>query len=104
MILPAILLGAATGLPIGWQTARCRGRAALRREMARARAAMRQEVIHWQAAAARATAEAARVAREAEAYKAGHQHGRQDVISIMPLLVAAQQHPPPEERASGDER
>jgi hypothetical protein len=61
----------------------------------------------WSAPAAnevaRATAEAARVAREAEAYKAGHQHGRQDVISIMPLLVAAQ-HPPPEARASGDER
>ncbi len=103
MILPGILLGAAAGLPIGWRAARFWGRAALRREMARARAAMRQEVTHWQEAAARATAEAARVAREAEAYKAGHQHGRQDVISIMPLLVAAQ-HPPPEARASGDER
>src|SRR6516162_427299 len=65
---------------------------------------MRREVIHWQEAAARATAETARVAREAEAFKDGCRHGREDVISIMPLLVAAQQNPAEEARASGDQR
>src|SRR5215467_1865083 len=33
------------------------------------------------------------VGREAEAYKAGCKHGREDVMSIMPLLVAAQARP-----------
>jgi hypothetical protein len=61
-------------------------------------------VNHWQEAAARANAEAARVAREADAFKAGCQSGREDVISIVPLLVAAQRHPAQEARASGDER
>jgi hypothetical protein len=65
---------------------------------------MHREVEHWQEAAARATAEAARVAREADAFKAGCQSGREDVISIVPLLVAAQRRPADEARASGDEK
>ena len=55
------------------------------------------------AAAALAHAEAARVDREAEAYKAGCKDGREDVISIMPLLVAAQVCPADGDRACGDE-
>ncbi len=103
--IPLVLFtGVAVGALIGRRATRARARAEARRELAHARAEMRREVTHWQEAAARATAEAARVAREAEAYKAGHQHGREDVISIMPLLVATQQHPPPEARASGDQR
>jgi hypothetical protein len=104
MMLPLLPIGLAVGAPVGWLAAWYRARAQARRVLARARAEMRREVIHWQEAAARATAEAARIAREAEAYKAGHQHGREDVISIMPLLVAAQQTAPPEARAGGDER
>jgi hypothetical protein len=65
---------------------------------------MHREVNHWQEAAARANAEVARIAREAEAFKAGCQSGREDVISIMPLLVAAQQRPADEAQASGDQR
>jgi hypothetical protein len=64
---------------------------------------MAREVRHWQEAAARATAEAARVVREAEAFKDGCKHGREDVISIMPLLMAAQQRPGEEPRTSGDD-
>jgi hypothetical protein len=45
-----------------------------------------------------------RAAREAEAFRAGCKHGREDVISIMPLLVAAQQNPADEARASGEHR
>jgi hypothetical protein len=76
-------------------------RAAVR--VSQAEAEMRRELTHWQEAAARASAEAARVVREADAYKAGCKHGREDVISIMPLLVAAQQRSADELRASGDE-
>jgi hypothetical protein len=103
MIIP-LVIGAAVGAAIGWRAARSRARARMRQEMTRARADTRREVNHWQEAAARASAEAARVAREADAFKAGCQSGREDVISIVPLLVAAQQHPAQEARASGDER
>jgi hypothetical protein len=104
VIDPLLVILAVAGFVLSWQSARSLARAEMRRELARIRADMRREVIHWQEAAARANAEAARVAREAEAFKAGCQSGREDVISIVPLLVAAQQHPAQEARASGDER
>jgi hypothetical protein len=103
VIIP-LMIGVAVGASITWRAARARARAELRQELARTRADMRREVAHWQETAARATAEAARVAREAEAYRAGCKHGREDVISIMPLLVAAQQSPADEAPASGDMR
>ena len=104
-MIPLLAIGAAAvGVSIGWRVARSRARAHARRELARARTDMRREVIHWQEAAARATAEAARVASEAEAFKDGCRHGREDVISIMPLFVAAQQRPADEARASGEQR
>jgi hypothetical protein len=104
VIDPLLVILAVAGFVLSWQSARSLARAEMRRELARIRADMRREVIRWQEAAVRANAEAARVAREAEAFKAGCQSGREDVISIVPLLVAAQQHPAQEARASGDER
>jgi len=105
MIVPVLVIGLAVGATISWRAARSRARREARRELARAWADMRREVNHWQEAAARANAEAARVAREADAYKAGHKNGREDVISIIPpLLVAAQQRPADEARAGGDQR
>jgi len=104
MIVPVLVIGLAIGATISWRATRSRARRDARRELARAWADMRREVNHWQEAAARAHAEAARVAREADAYKAGHRNGREDVISIIPpLLVAAQQRPADEARAGGDE-
>jgi hypothetical protein len=98
MTMLILLLGAVLGMPIGrWLTMR-RAEATV----SQAEARMRRELAHWQDVAARATAEAARIAREADAFKAGCKHGREDVISIMPLLVAAQQRPG-EARASGDD-
>ena len=104
MIVSLLVIGAAVGPVISWRAARSQGRAETRRQLARARVDMHREVNHWQEAAARANAEVARVAREAEAFKAGCQSGREDVISIVPLLVAAQQRPADEAQASGDQR
>jgi hypothetical protein len=104
MIIPALAIGLAVGAAISWRATRSRARAEARRELARACVEMRREVIHWQEAAARANAEVARVTREADAYKAGHKNGREDVISIMPLIVAAQQRSAGEARAGGDQR
>jgi len=101
--VPLLAIGAAVGPVISGRASRSRARREARRELARAWADMRREVNHWQEAAARANAEAARVAREADAYKAGHKSGREDVISIMPAIVAAQQRPADEARASGDD-
>jgi hypothetical protein len=98
VFLALLLLG--IGLGFGIKSGR---KLAMRRAaetVSEAEAAMRRELVHWQEAAERATAEAARIAREAEAYQAGCKSGREDVISIMPLLVAAQQRPD-EARGSG---
>lgn len=104
IVVPFLVIGAAAGAVISWRATRSRVRREARRELACAWADMRREVNHWQEAAARANAEVARVAREADAYKAGHKSGREDVISIMPAIVAAQQRPADEARASGDEK
>ena len=99
MTMLTLFLGLGVGIVVGrWLAAR---RAAA--TLAYAEAAMRKELIHWQETAERATAETARVGREAEAYQAGCRHGREDVISIMPLLVAAQARPADGDRACGDD-
>ena len=102
-MIPVAAIAPAISASVAWVAARSWARVKMRSELGRARAHMRREVRHWQEAAARATAEAARVASEAEAFKDGCKHGREDVISIMPLLVAAQQNPAEEARASGDQ-
>lgn len=85
------LIGIALGVAVGWRLGMIRAHAMLSEMFAR----MRREVRHWQDAAARATAEADRVAQAAETWAAGRKQGRDDVISIMPLLMAAQQRPAP---------
>ncbi len=98
MTMLILLLGLGLGVPVGrWLVMR---RAAVR--VSQAETEMRRELAHWQEAAARATAEAARIAREAEAYKAGCKHGREEVISIVPLLIATQRRAADEARGSGD--
>lgn len=98
MTILIVLIGIGIGIPVGrWLTMR---RAASTVSQAERR--MRRELAHWQEAAARATAEAARVAREAEAYRAGCQHGREEVISIVPLLIETQRRAADEARVGGD--
>ncbi len=98
MTIVIVLIGVGIGIPVGrWLTMR---RAAS--TVSEAERQMRRELAHWQEAAARATAEAARIAREAEAYKAGCKHGREEVISIVPLLIETQRRTADEARASGN--
>lgn len=97
MIALTFLIGAAIGGAAAWWFASQRAAEILMQ----ARTAMHREIRHWQQAAARANSEVQRLAREAESWSAGCRQGREDVISIMPLLVAAQQQPAQSPPAAG---
>jgi hypothetical protein len=59
--------------------------------MARCRAAMQDEIDHWHAEAMRARRMVAQLREEAVVWSRGRQDGREDLVAIIPLLVAAQQ-------------
>jgi len=61
--------------------------------MARTRAAMQEEIRYWQAETAKARARTAQLAQEIATWSKGCQQGREDMIAIMPLLIAAQNRP-----------
>lgn len=61
----------------------------LREESARTLDRMRREIQHWQDEAMRARTRASQLERDAETWAAGCKQGRDDVITIVPLLVAA---------------
>jgi predicted nucleic acid-binding Zn-ribbon protein len=59
--------------------------------LAHTRAAMQDEIDHWQAEAMRARRMVAQLRQEAVAWSRGRQDGREDLIAMVPLIVAAQQ-------------
>jgi hypothetical protein len=59
--------------------------------MARCRAAMQDEIDRWQAEAIRARRMVAQLKQEAVMWSRGRQDGREDLIALMPLLVAARE-------------
>ena len=71
------------------------------RTMSRARQQMRSEIRHWQSETERYKATADRLAQEKAAWAAGARQGRDDVITIMPMLLAAQHQPPAQDHATG---
>jgi hypothetical protein len=52
-------------------------------------ASRRREIQYWKDETARARAHAAQVSQDAAAWAAGNKRGRDDVISIVPLIMAA---------------
>jgi predicted Fe-S protein YdhL (DUF1289 family) len=77
------LTGAMLGGGAGWWLAAQRGWSMVNRT--------EHEVRQWRHAAERANAEVIRLRQEAEAWAAGHQQGREDLLSLMPLLMEVQQ-------------
>jgi hypothetical protein len=73
--------GLAWGLTLSWA----------RLAAARCRAVMQEEIDHWQAEAMRARRTVAQLRQEAVVWSRGRQNGREDLIALMPLLVAAQE-------------
>jgi len=55
------------------------------------RAVLEDQIRYWHAEAVKARELAAQLKHEAAAWSKGCQQGRQDVMAIMPLLVAAQE-------------
>ena len=71
---------------VSWRLAWRRARAMINQIATQAQVEsqqLRAEVTRWRA-------HAARLSKEIEAWKAGHLEGRADVVSIVPLLIAAQ--------------
>ncbi|HUB22385.1 MAG TPA: hypothetical protein VMA97_08260, partial [Streptosporangiaceae bacterium] len=64
----------------------------LRDELVRIEQMARREIQHWKDEAARARTHAAQLARDKETWAAGRKQGRDDVIGVVPLLIAAQDH------------
>lgn len=87
MIIGVLLAGALIGAAAGWLAGRWRASAAMRQ----INRALAREIQYWQDAAARSAEKAARAAEEARTWADGCRQGRQDVISIVPLLMAAQE-------------
>ena len=63
----------------------------LRAEMVRIEREARREIRHWQDETARARTHAAQIARDAANWAAGCKQGREDVATVVPLLLAAQE-------------
>jgi hypothetical protein len=70
----------------------CARHSRLRDEIARIEQMARREIQHWKDEAARARSHAAQLARDNETWAAGCKQGRDDVITVVPLLLAAQEH------------
>ena len=58
--------------------------------MARSREALQEDVEHWQAEAMRARQMVIQLKHDAAMWSRGRQDGREDLIAMLPLLVAAQ--------------
>jgi hypothetical protein len=62
--------------------------------ISRLESANRTEVAYWKNETARARAHAAQVTQDKAAWAAGCQQGRDDVISVVPLIIAARDQAP----------
>ena len=86
MIMAAVIAWGCTMFFISARNSR------LRDEIARIDQLARREIQHWKDEAARARSHAAQLARDAENWAAGAKQGRDDVITVVPLLIAAQEN------------
>jgi hypothetical protein len=88
------------GVALGW---RFGSRRSTSQALTQARQQMGQEIRYWQEAAERSTIRADQLAQENEAWAAGYQQGREDVIRIVPHIAAQQRLLPPDRRTDTTE-
>jgi len=70
--------------------------------ISRAREQMRQEVLYWQDESARAKTRAAQLAKDIATWTAGCKQGRDDLVTVLPLIIAALERPDGIRAASED--
>lgn len=90
MLVVIIVMLGAVGAVAAWHAGAARSRAAAAARLRQAAA----EIARLRDEAERANTRADEVAREKEAFMAGQEQGRRDVISVLPLLVTAQHRAP----------
>jgi F0F1-type ATP synthase membrane subunit b/b' len=61
--------------------------------ISRLREQMRQEVRHWQDESERAKVRAAQLAKDIATWTAGCKQGRDDLVTVLPLIIAALERP-----------
>jgi hypothetical protein len=61
--------------------------------ISRLREEMREEVRYWQAESARAKARAAQLAKDIATWTAGCKQGKEDLVTVLPLIMAALERP-----------
>ena len=61
--------------------------------ISRLREQMRQEVLYWQDESARANTRAAQLAKDIATWTAGCKQGREDLVTVLPLIIAALERP-----------
>lgn len=61
--------------------------------ISRVREQMRHEVLYWQEESARAKTRAAQLAKDIATWTAGCKQGRDDLVTVLPLIIAALERP-----------
>jgi hypothetical protein len=84
-----IIAFAATAALTAWRLALTRSSATI----SRLRQEMQEEVRYWQAESARAKVRTAQLEKEVASWSAGCRQGRDDLVAVLPLIIAALERP-----------
>lgn len=84
-----IIAFAATAALAAWRLALARSAATISRH----REEMQEEVRYWQAESARAKVRTAQLEKEVASWSAGCRQGRDDLVAVLPLIIAALERP-----------
>lgn len=84
-----IIAFAATAALAAWRLALARSAATI----SRLREEMQEEVRYWQAESARAKVRTAQLEKEVASWSAGCRQGRDDLVAVLPLIIAALERP-----------
>lgn len=93
-----IMVFAGTAVLVAWRVALARSAATI----SRLREEMQEEVRYWQAESARAKVRTAQLEKEVASWSAGCRQGRDDLVSVLPLIIAALERPTSVRAAVGE--
>jgi hypothetical protein len=89
VIVPIIIAFTVTAALTAWRLALARSAGAISRH----REEMQEEVRYWQAESARAKVRTAQLEKEVASWSAGCRQGRDDLVAVLPLIIAALERP-----------